>query len=40
MLEKSLDFIDDDEDQDGAYYGKVNKDGKVGFVIDTDPSKN
>jgi hypothetical protein len=39
VLERSLDFIDYDEDQDGAYYGKVNKDGEVGFVIDTDPSK-
>ena len=39
VLERSLDFIDYDEDHDGAYYGKVNKDGEVGFVIDADPSQ-
>ena len=39
VLESSLDFIDYDEDQDGSYYGKVNKDGEVGFVINADPSK-
>lgn len=39
VFERSLDFIDYDEDQDGIYYGKVNKDGEVGFVIDADPSK-
>lgn len=33
------DFIDSDEDADGKYYGKVTKEGEVGFVLDTDPSK-
>lgn len=35
----SVDFIDYDEDEDGAYYGKVNKEGEMGFVINTDPEK-
>lgn len=34
-----VDFIDNDEDQDGEYYGKVKKQGEVGLVIKTDPSK-
>ncbi|WP_211284554.1 LptM family lipoprotein [Rummeliibacillus pycnus] len=33
------DFIDYDEDNDGEYYGKVKKQGEVGLVIKTDPSK-
>lgn len=33
------DFIDYDEAQDSDYYGPVSKDGEVGVVIKTDPSK-
>lgn len=33
------DFIDYDEAQDSDYYGPVRKDGEVGVVIKTDPSK-
>lgn len=33
------DFIDYDEDEDGEYYGKVTKQGEVGFIMNTDPSK-
>lgn len=39
VLDGSLDFIDYDEDQNGEYYGKVTKEGEVGFVFDTDPDK-
>lgn len=34
----NLDFIDYDEAEDDSFYGKVNKEGEVGLVIDTDPS--
>ncbi|EMF47658.1 hypothetical protein B481_0662 [Planococcus halocryophilus Or1] len=33
------DFIDYDEAQDADYYGPVSKDGEVGVVIKTEPSK-
>jgi hypothetical protein len=33
------DFIDYDEGEDGGYYGKVSKEGEIGVVINTDPSK-
>ncbi|MCQ6268795.1 hypothetical protein M1K46_24830 [Fictibacillus sp. WQ 8-8] len=38
-VESGLDFIDYDEDNDGVFYGKVNKEGEVGLVIDSDPDK-
>ncbi|MDN4525506.1 hypothetical protein [Fictibacillus fluitans] len=37
--EAGTDFIDYDEDNDGVFYGKVNKEGEVGLVIDSDPEK-
>ncbi|MDM5338490.1 DUF4878 domain-containing protein [Fictibacillus enclensis] len=38
-VDSGLDFIDYDEDNDGVFYGKVNKEGEVGLVIDSDPTK-